>query len=92
MTEVIDHPCKGLTKAQREAFERIAVNQQPCCKWPTIDALLKAGVVERGQDDVRRDAMGTYHIPSFYVPVHIHAQWCAWCANNADTPAVSSQS
>lgn len=77
-----DHPCKGMTKAQREAFERIAVNESPGCTWPTIDALLKAGLIERGPSETRRDAMGVYSIPYFYVPLPIHAQWCEWCSEN----------
>lgn len=68
-----DHPCKGMTKAQREAFERIAVNMNPCAMWSTIDALLRAGVIERGPSERRRDAMGVYNIPSFFVPLPIHA-------------------
>lgn len=80
LTMTIQHPCHNMTKAQREAFEQIAINQTPQCKWPTIDALLKRGVIARGEDDVRRDAMGVYHIPSFFVPVNIHAQWCEWCS------------
>jgi hypothetical protein len=79
-----DHPCKGLTKAQRAAFEQIAINQVPQCKWDTIDALLKAGVVERGKGEVRRDAMGTYEIPYFFVPLPIHMQWCEWCSEQPD--------
>lgn len=77
-----DHPCKGMTKAQIAAFERIAVNQSPGCTWPTIDALLNAGVIERGPAETRRDALGVYTIPSFYVPLPIHAQWCEWCSEN----------
>lgn len=73
-----------MTKAQVAAFENIAVNQQPCCTWPTIDALLKAGVIERGPDDRRRDAIGVYSVPSFMVPPHVHYQWCAWCSENGD--------
>jgi hypothetical protein len=75
-----DHPCKGMSNAQREAFERIAINQTPQCKWATIDALIKAGVVERGTPEMRRDAMGVYQIPSFFVPLHIHMQWCEWAS------------
>lgn len=87
MTVGTEHPCKGMTADQREAFEQIAVNQIPNCTWPTIDALLKAGVIERGPSETRRDAMGVYHIPSFYVPIGIHARWCAWCSQQeADAP------
>lgn len=77
-----EHPCKNLTKAQRLAFERIAVGQNPECKWATIDALMKAGVIEKGPSETRRDAMGIYEIPSFEVPIPIHMQWCQWCAEN----------
>ena len=79
-----DHPCKDLTKTQREAFEQIAINQPPQCGWKSIDALLNAGVIERGEDDTRRDAMGVYHIPNFFVPLPIHMQWCAWCSEQPD--------
>ena len=79
-----EHPCKGMTKAQIAAFERIAVNAAPGVAWPTIDALLKAGVIERGPSKTRRDAMGVYEIPSFYVPLPIHAQWCEWCSEQTD--------
>lgn len=79
------HPCQGMTKAQREAFELIAINQNPRCKWPTIDALLKAGVIERGESEKRRDAVGAYEIPSFFVPLPIHMQWCEWASQQPET-------
>ena len=84
-----DHPCKGLTKAQREAFERLAIGLSLGCTWPTIDALTEAGVIERGADDTRRDAMGIYNIPSFFIPPAVHAQWCEWCAEQPDTAAAA---
>jgi hypothetical protein len=84
-----DHPCKGMTKTQIEAFERIAISQPPQCGWKSIDALLKASVIERGPDDTRRDAMGIYHIPNFYVPLAIHWQWCEWCS---EQPEIQEQS
>lgn len=86
-----DHPCKGWTKAQVNAFELIAINQHPACGWPTIDALLKAGLIERGKDDIRRDAMGVYSVPKFFVPFPIHAQWCEWCSEQSDTALTSPE-
>lgn len=80
-----DHPCKGRTKAQREAFEMIAINQHPRCQQSTIDALLQAGLVERGKGETKRDALGTYEIPYFYVPLPIHAQWCEWASEQPVT-------
>ena len=52
-----DHPCKGLTQTQREVFEQIAINQPPQCGWKSIDALLKAGVIERGKKDAVPDLL-----------------------------------
>jgi hypothetical protein len=76
-----------MTKPQIAAFERIAINQYPACRWPIIDKLLATGVIERGPDDVRRDAMGIYHIPSFFVPLPIHMQWCQWASEQPDNAA-----
>jgi hypothetical protein len=79
-----DHPCKGMTQAQIKAFEMIAINQHPACTWPTIDALLKAGVIEKGQPEIRRDAMGVYEIPQFNVPPLTHMQWCEWASEQPE--------
>jgi hypothetical protein len=79
-----EHPCKDLTQEQRDAFEQIAVNRLPQCGWRSIDALLKKGLIERGPDDKRRDAMGVYGVPSFFVPLPIHAQWCQWCSEQPE--------
>lgn len=79
-----DHPCKDLSKAAIAAFEQIAINQPPQCGWKSIDDLMKAGVIDRGEDDVRRDAMGVYRVPNYFVPVAVHAQWCAWCSEQPE--------
>jgi hypothetical protein len=34
-----DHPCKGMTKRQREAFEQIAISQPPRATHKTLVAL-----------------------------------------------------
>lgn len=75
-----DHPCKGMSRADCDAFEAIAINQTPQNGWRSIDRLLSAGVIERGEDDKRRDAMGAYSIPRFYVPLPVHMRWCEWCS------------
>lgn len=82
-SERSEHPCKGMTAAQRQAFERIAINQVPSCKPQTIKALLEAGLIEQGQGEIRRDALGPYTIPNYFVPIAIHAQWCRWCGERA---------
>ena len=73
-----------MTKVQIAAFEQIAINQPPQCGWKSVDALMKAGVIDRGEDDVRRDAMGIYRIPNYFVPWHVHMQWCEWCSEQPE--------
>lgn len=75
----MQHPCEGMTELQIAAFERIASGEPPNCTWPEIDALMARGLIERGPNDTRRDAMGLYHIPSFLVPVPVHIAWCKFC-------------
>src|ERR1700730_10379203 len=43
--DMTDHPCKGMTKAQRDAFEMIAVNQHPRATHKTLLALRAKGLV-----------------------------------------------
>ena len=62
------------------AYASIAINQLPACGWASIEKLLAAGVIVRGQDEMRRDAMGVYAVPQFGVPLLIHKQWCQWCS------------
>ena len=76
-----EHPCKGMPKAQIKAFEQIAINVKPHCSQATLDALLRKGVIIRGTEK-RRDKNVVYEVPSFYVPLPIHAQWCEWCDEN----------
>lgn len=38
-----DHPCKGMTKAQIAAFERIAINQPHGATHKTLVALRERG-------------------------------------------------
>ena len=79
-----DHPCKGMTPAQIAAFEALAINQTPHVGQKTIDILIKRGVVAYGPFKTMRDALGTYTVPTFYVPLPIHAQWCEWCSEQGE--------
>lgn len=72
-----DHPCKGRSKAQIEAFELIAINQQPNCAQRTLDALEKGGLIVRiGDSVIGRDAFGEITVPEYEVPIPVHMQWC----------------
>ncbi len=77
-----DHPCKGRPRTQIAAFERIAVNFPPVCSPSAIKALLDAGLIEQGKSITKRDALGTYSIPQYHVPIWAHMQWCQWCSEN----------
>lgn len=81
-----DHPCKGMTKVQRDVFEAIAIGMGPreIRIHPRIAATLIArGLIEKGEDEiVGRDRFGPITFPTYYVPLHIHKQWCDWCSEN----------
>lgn len=83
---MMDHPCKGMSKVQIDTFEQLAVGMTPSATKGTWAALEKKGVVVRGPDLVRRDALGEFRIPQWQVPVPVHAQWCAWCSENVEEP------
>lgn len=79
------HPCKGMTKAQRRDFELIATGQYPLGGHKTIDALESHGLIVEGAPQVLgRDALGLITIPSWSVPLPIHAQWCEWASEQPD--------
>lgn len=76
-----NHPCKGMSRAQVRAFERIAINSPPNAKPETIKYLLARGKIERSPDKIfGRDDFGTISIPQFHVPLPLHMQWCEWCS------------
>lgn len=75
-----------MSKAQVQAFELIAVNQKPSCRQETLNALRRKGLIALGMPEKRKDLMGAYEIPSYYVPLPIHMQWCEWCHENVKLP------
>lgn len=85
-----DHPCAGMTKAQRQAFEQIAINQQPMATHKTLLALREKGLIGYTDKVVGRDALGKITIPEWFVPIHVHMQWCEWCSEQPENAAVGS--
>lgn len=75
-----DHPCAGMTKTQRLAFERIAINQPHGATHKTLLALRSAGLIDYENKQIGRDALGAITVPQWFVPLPVHAQWCEWCA------------
>jgi hypothetical protein len=79
------HPCSGMTPAQRRDFELIAVNERPRGGYRTLDKLLARGLIQKGEPQVlERDALGLISVPSWYVPIDVHHQWCKWCSEQAN--------
>lgn len=77
------HPARalGLTKRQVEVFEMIAIgNELPRCHPHILEKLERYGLIRRGPDRrLRSDTFGAVLVPSYFVPLPVHAQWCAWC-------------
>jgi hypothetical protein len=83
MKDKPEHPAiiSGCTKAQIEAFERIAVNMPANAQQRTLDALSALGLIKYSERQ-GRDAFGSFVIRTPYVPVPIHMAWCEWCDEN----------
>jgi hypothetical protein len=80
-----DHPCNGMTKAQRATFERIAISQPPYAGERTLTALLARGVVERVHRESRDPISGfTFSWWEYHVPLPVHMQWCEWCSEQPE--------
>jgi hypothetical protein len=79
-----DHPCKGLTKAQREAFEQIAVNLPHRATHKTLLALRAKGLIGYTDKVIGRDALGKITVPEWFVPLPVHMQWCQWCSEQPE--------
>ena len=79
---------RNLTKAQNEAFERIACSMEPACSGRTITALLDAGLILESRRTIGRDALGPIQICEYSVPIPIHMEWCEWCLEQLDESAI----
>jgi hypothetical protein len=76
----------GLSKAQREAFEQIAVgNALPAAHPKTLQKLKDKGLIEEGLGKtVGWDCFGAIVLPQYYVPLPVHMGWCKWCSEHPD--------
>jgi len=84
----VDHPCKGMTKAQIATFEQVAIGVSlPPATPATWRSLERRGVVERRSDLIRSDRLGKFSLPQWSVPIHVHMQWCKWCSENVEDGA-----
>ena len=79
------HPAAGMTRAQKETFEQIAINCDSGHHPRTIKKLLQAGLIEQEDDKILgRGILGVISVPTYSVPLHWHWQWCEWCAEQPE--------
>ena len=86
----VTNPIAGLTKAQRRAFEAIAINIPPRASRVTLDALVSKGVIEVHKRTVGHDCFGGIVIDDYSVPLPVHMQWCQWCDENISDAELNS--
>jgi hypothetical protein len=65
-------PHPGRTSAQRRALDAIGCGEPPRCSSKTLKALLDAGLIEETGGEIRRDALGSYRIPTYEMPIPVH--------------------
>lgn len=77
-TQDLDRPPHpGRTSAERRALDRIGCGEPPSCSPKTLRNLLDAGLIVDVGGETRRDALGSYRVPSYAMPIHVHMQWCS---------------
>lgn len=78
------HPAAGCTKAQRNAFERIATGDDSRVHPETAKALIAKGLIESEMVTVGHDRFGAITVASYTVPLLLHMQWCQWCSEQTE--------
>ena len=74
-TDRLPHP--GRTSAERRALDAIGCGQPPACSSKTLRNLLDAGLIVDQGGETRCDALGSYRVPSYAMPILVHYQWCS---------------
>lgn len=70
-------PHPGRTSAERRALDRVGCGEPPSCSPKTLGRLLEDGLLIDQGSEVRRDALGSYAVPSYAMPLAVHYQWCS---------------
>ncbi len=93
-----DETFKGLTSAQYNVFAQITINKQPYAARSTIEALLKKGLIVKiapravfGKGTSIFDRMPVL-VEQYAIPISVHLEWCAWCAEHPDEEGDSNAS
>lgn len=70
-------PHPGRTSAERRALDRIGCGEPPSCSPKTLRNLLDTGQIVDAGGEIRCDALGSYRVPSYAMPIPVHMQWCS---------------
>lgn len=74
-TDRMPHP--GRTSAERRALDASGCGEPPRCSPKTLKAMLDAGLIVDAGGETHRDALGSYRVPSYAMPIPVHMQWCS---------------
>lgn len=93
MSERIPHPCKGMTRAQRDTFEQIAIGNDGGHHPRVLKALVEAGLIYRYEEPGLVPGLpgATISIHRYAVPGPVHFDWCQWCAENVSDDMLEGQ-
>lgn len=72
------HPCVGLSRSLRNAFEQIAIGQDLGIPHKTLRKLDGLGLVVTEIEN--RGGFPPMKVLRAHVPIAIHMQWCQWCS------------
>lgn len=78
MTPTTHKRFRNLSPAQERVFGQIAINLDGGHHPATLAALVRKGLIE----EERQAAGGGFTIYRYFVPLPIHMEWAAWCAEN----------
>ncbi|MEE7450001.1 hypothetical protein MRF4_20535 [Methylobacterium radiotolerans] len=88
MPETVRPPQPGRTSAERRALDRIGCGEPPACSMKTLRNLLQAGLIVDVGTETRRDALGSYRVAAYAMPIPVHMAWCsAVAATNEEMEA-----
>jgi hypothetical protein len=79
MTQTIEHPCVGMSKAEIDAFDRIAAGGPHRSSTRTLSKLMEAGLVQRHSVAIGPpDRFGPVVRYEYSVSIGAHMQRCEW--------------
>ena len=70
---------RNLPSTQAAVFEQIAIGNDAGHDSRTLAKLLNAELITRTEQR-KTDTFGEFVIYRYEVPLPVHMEWCAWCA------------